>query len=150
MNDPTININVMPGAQMNGYVNEQNNYFGNVLKIAGREDEANSTIEAEEANPNNSVHQDTIGNSHEQDEELFHFVHPELDDEEAWHIHNAVKRLVTHQKVLDICLYLKDLKKQGKVLLPQSPSVAYQEMVRMGMPTGDGFSEKYFSGCYKK
>ena len=85
----------------------------------------------------------------QRNEEQFHFVHPEIDDEEAWHVHDAVKRVVAHQKVLDICLYLKDLKKNGKVLLPQSPSVAYQELKRMGMPTGDGFSEKYFASCYK-
>ena len=84
------------------------------------------------------------------DEEMFHFVHPELDEQEGWKIHNAVKRLVKHQKVLDICIYLKDLKTKGKVLLPQSPSIAYKELVRMGMPSGEGYSEKYFSGSYLK
>lgn len=83
-------------------------------------------------------------------EDRFHFVHPELDDEEAWRIHDAVKRLVAHQKVKEICMYLKDLKKDKKVLLPQSPSVAYAELVRMGMPNGDGFSEKNFSNSYLK
>ena len=86
----------------------------------------------------------------ERDEELFHFVYPELEDDEAWRVHDAVKRLVTHQKVQEICLYLKELKGKRKVLLPQSPGVAYRELVRMGMPTGDGYSEKYFSGCYQK
>ncbi|MBR4533743.1 MAG: hypothetical protein IKO85_04270 [Bacteroidaceae bacterium] len=33
MNEPKINITVMPGAQMNGYVKEQNNYFGPVQQI---------------------------------------------------------------------------------------------------------------------
>jgi len=84
----------------------------------------------------------------QRDEEMFHFVHPELDDDEGWRIHEAVKRLVMHQKVKEICQYLKELKKERKVLLPQSPSVAYAELVRMGMPSGEGFSEKYFSGCY--
>ncbi|MBQ6194211.1 MAG: hypothetical protein IJK43_07290 [Prevotella sp.] len=82
------------------------------------------------------------------EEEMFHFVHPELGDEEGWLIHDAVKRLVTHQKVQEICLYLKEMRTKRKVLLPQSPSVAYKELVRMGMPSGDGYSEKYFSGCY--
>ena len=86
----------------------------------------------------------------ERDEEQFHFVHPELEEDEAWCVHDAIKRLVTHQKVQEICLYLKELKGERKVLLPQSPSVAYKELVRMGMPTGDGYSEKYFSGCYQK
>lgn len=83
-------------------------------------------------------------------EDLFHFVHPEIEDEEAWKIHNAVKRLVKTQKVKEICSFLRELKKQGRVLLPESPSVAYNELVRMGMPTGEGFSEKYFSACYIK
>lgn len=32
MNEPKIEITVMPGAQMNGYVKEQHNYFGTVLQ----------------------------------------------------------------------------------------------------------------------
>lgn len=90
------------------------------------------------------------GNHQDRDEEQFHFVHPELDEEEAWRIHDAVKRLVKHQKAKEICQFLKDLRKERKVLLPESPGIAYKELVRMGMPTGDGFSEKYFSGCYLK
>lgn len=89
------------------------------------------------------------GNS-EKDEECFHFIHPEVGEEESWIIHEGIKRLVTHQKVKEICKYLKDLKKSGKVLLPERPSNMYNELVRLGMPTGDGFSEKYFSSCYTK
>lgn len=85
----------------------------------------------------------------EKKDELFHFVHPELDDNEAWRVHNAVKRIVMHQKVKEICEYLKDLKKDRKVLLPKSPNVVYQELVRLGMPHSDGFGEKNFSACYK-
>ncbi len=96
------------------------------------------------------VQSQLVGNNKERKEELFHFVHPELEEDEAWRIHDAIKRLVTHQKVQEICLYLKELKGKQKVLLPQSPGVAYKELVRMGMPTGDGYSEKYFSGCYQK
>lgn len=146
MNEPKININVMPGAQMNGYVKEQHNYFGTVQKLAVNEDKEHSVADAETTTTSQPVHQ----HAQQRNEELCHFVHPELDDDEAWRIHNAVKRLVAHQKVLDICLYLKELKKKGKALLPQSPSVAYQELKRMGMPTGDGYSEKYFSSCYKQ
>lgn len=86
----------------------------------------------------------------ERDEEQFHFVHPEVDDDEAWHIHNTVKRLVAHHKASDICRYLKELGDKEKILLPQSPKVAYQELIRMGMPTGEGYGEKYFSSCYMK
>ena len=86
----------------------------------------------------------------ERNEELFHFVHPEIDDEEAWRIHDSVKRLVEHQRVKEICQYLKESRKNRKVLLPETPGVAYTELVRMGMPNGEGFSEKYFSSCYLK
>ena len=34
MNEPKIIINVMPGAQMNGYVKEQHNYFGTIQHIS--------------------------------------------------------------------------------------------------------------------
>ena len=79
------------------------------------------------------------------DEERFHFVHPEVDDDEAWRIHDAVKRLVAHQRVPEICAYLKELKQKGKVMLPSIASVMYNELVRLGMPSGEGYSEKHFS-----
>lgn len=82
------------------------------------------------------------------DEELFHFIHPEVEEEEAWRIHQAIKRTVAYQKAPGICAYLKELKQKGKVMLPPSPAVMYNELVRLGMPTGKGFSEKYFSSCY--
>ena len=44
MNEPKININVMPGAQMNGYVKEQHNYFGNVQKITSSEAKENPVV----------------------------------------------------------------------------------------------------------
>jgi hypothetical protein len=89
-------------------------------------------------------------NSQEHDEERFHFVHPEIEDDEAWHIHDAVKRLVAHQRVPEICAYLKELKRKEKVLLPSVSAVMYKELVRLGMPTGGGFSEKHFSNSYTK
>ena len=81
--------------------------------------------------------------------ELFHFVHPEIEEEEAWHIHKAVKRLVAYQKVPEICAYLKKLNQQNKLLLPPNPSFVYEELVRLGMPTSEGYSDKYFTKCYK-
>jgi len=84
------------------------------------------------------------------DEDRFHFIHPELDDDEAWRIHDAVKRLVAHQKVPEICQYLKELKQKGKVMLPQKSASMYNELVRLGMPTGDGYSEKHFTNSYIK
>ena len=88
--------------------------------------------------------------SQEQNEERFHFVHPEIDDDEAWRIHDAMKRLVAYQKVPDICAYLKELKQKGKVLLPSASAVMYKELVRLGMPTGEGYSEKHFTNSYTR
>lgn len=48
MNEPKITINVMPGAQMNGYVKEQHNYFGTVQQIISSE-APKGTDDAEEA-----------------------------------------------------------------------------------------------------
>lgn len=84
------------------------------------------------------------------DEELFHFIHPEIEEEEAIRIHQAIKRAVAYLKAPEICAYLTELKLKGKVMLPPSPSIMYNELVRLGMPTGKGFSEKYFSSCYIK
>ena len=84
------------------------------------------------------------------DEDRFHFVHPELDDEEAWRIHRAIKRLVANYRIPEICAYLKEQKLNGKLMLPSNPSVMYSELVRLGMPNGEGFSEKNFSNSYLK
>ena len=146
MNEPKININVMPGAQMNGYVKEQNNYFGNVQKLTGSEVKENPVVDAQLVTTNKPIHQE----AQERNEERFHFVHPEVEDDEAWRIHDAVKRLVAHQRVPEICAYLKELKQKGKVMLPSISAIMYNELVRLGMPTGEGFSEKHFSNSYTK
>lgn len=146
MNEPKININVMPGAQMNGYVKEQNNYFGNVQKLTGSEVKEKPVVDAELVTTNKPIHQE----AQERNEERFHFVHPEVEDDEAWRIHDAVKRLVAHQRVPEICAYLKELKQKGKVMLPSISAIMYNELVRLGMPTGEGFSEKHFSNSYTK
>ena len=86
----------------------------------------------------------------ERDEEQFHFVHPELGNEEAWRVHDAVKRVVQLQGIQMICQYLMQLKNEKKVLLPPNPSAAYAELVRMGMPNGEGFSEITFRKYYNK
>lgn len=84
------------------------------------------------------------------DKELFHFVHPELNDEEAWRVHDAVKRVVKLQGIQMICQYLSQLRNEKKVLLPPNPSAAYTELVRMGMPNGEGFNETTFRKYYNK
>ena len=86
----------------------------------------------------------------QRDEELFHFVHPELDEAEAWRIHDAVKRVVKLQGIQMICQYLSQLKGEKKVLLPPIPSPAYTELIRMGMPDGEGFNETTFRKYYNK
>lgn len=146
MNEPKININVMPGAQMNGYVKEQHNYFGNVQKLTGSEVKDNPVVDAEVVTTDKPIQQE----AQERNEERFHFVHPEIEDEEAWHIHDTVKRLLKYQRVPEICTYLKELKQKGKIMLPSVSAVMYKELVRLGMPTGEGYSEKHFSNSYTK
>lgn len=104
----------------------------------------------EEAPVGNDMENATIDNNHERDEELFHFVHPELDEAEARRIHNAVKRVVKRQGIQMICIYLMQLKGEKKVLLPPNPSVVYIELVRTGMPDGEGFNETTFRKYYNK
>ena len=104
----------------------------------------------QEKHLNSTANDQPYSNQQEPAEELFHFIHPSLDDEEGWKIHNEVKRLVKRQSVPDICQYLRKLNLKDKILLPLMPSVAYAELTRMGMPNGEGFSEKYFRNCYMK
>ena len=87
---------------------------------------------------------------HNPDEEPFKFIHPMISGDEMWDIHEEVKRLVKHQKIPEICAYLKELKQKGKVLLPSNPIVMYEELVRLGMSTGKGFTEKHFRNYYVK
>ena len=86
----------------------------------------------------------------DQQEELFHFIHPEIEEEEAWHIHKAIKRLVAHHGIQDICRFLNEMARDKKILLPQSAEMAYTELRRMGMPDGEGFGKKYFMRYYNK
>ena len=92
----------------------------------------------------------TNANNQERNEERFHYVHVDLDDEEAWHVHYAVKRLVDNYKLSDICKHLSQLKKERKVMLPSEASEMYNELVRLGMPNGDGFALKTFRNKYMR
>ncbi len=92
----------------------------------------------------------TVNEGNERKEELFHFVHPSLGSDEEWAVHNEVKRLVSRHGIQEICQYLTELSDKKKVLLPQSLSVAYKELVRMGMPTDSGFNERTFQKYYKR
>ena len=101
------------------------------------------SAEAENNQPQSSQHAD-----HESTEELFHFIHPSVDEDQEWAIHRVVKRLVKCYGVQEICSYLKQMAAEKKVLLPQMPSAAYAELVRMGMPSGEGFNESTFRKYY--
>lgn len=84
------------------------------------------------------------------DEKLCLFVHPSIDDEQSWQIHDEIKRLVARQGVQEICQYLQQMNKDRKILLPQSPTVAYDELVRLGMPNGEKYNIKTFSKYYQR
>ena len=81
-------------------------------------------------------------------EEMFHFVHPSLDDEEGWKIHKEVKRLVKRQSLPDICQYLRRLASENRILLPIVSTVAYDELVRVGMSNTGVFSKEHFRKQY--
>lgn len=86
----------------------------------------------------------------EHNEELFHYIHPAVDGQHEWQIHHEVKRLVARQGIQEICQYLQQMVLDKKILLPQSADSAYTELVRMGMPDGEGFQKKTFMKNYKK
>lgn len=86
----------------------------------------------------------------DQEEELLHFIHPEIEEEEAWKIHRAIKRLVTSQGIQEICQYLKQLADTKKVLLPINAEKIYKELVRLGMPDGEGYTIKTFRNSYMR
>ena len=84
-------------------------------------------------------------------QELFHFVHPALDEGEGWKVHKEAERLVKQFDVQEICKRLNILKKEGKVLLPQNTKNAHEELIRMGMPIEKGgFGYKTFCKYYNK
>jgi hypothetical protein len=78
------------------------------------------------------------------------FVHPTVGADEQWLIHDEIVRLVARQGIQEICKYLTQLSDDKKVLLPQNAEKAYNELVRLGMPDGEGFSLKTFTKYYKR
>ena len=82
--------------------------------------------------------------------ELSLFVHPAVDADEQWRIHDEIRRLVARQGIQEICSYMLQLRDAQKVLLPQSAEKAYNELVRLGMPNGEGYSLKTFMKYYKR
>ena len=99
---------------------------------------------------NSTVNEQPENNQPEPAEELFHFIHPEIEEEEAWRIHWAIKRLVVNYGIQEICYYLKQLADDKRIFLPQVTENAYKELVRMGMPDGEGYALKTFAKYYRK
>ena len=83
-------------------------------------------------------------------EELFRFVHPSLSGEREREIHEEVKRLVKRQGIQDICRYLQRLEAKDVIYLPLMPSLAYAELVRLGMSDKEGYSLANFTKYYKR
>ena len=77
-------------------------------------------------------------------------VNPSVSADEEWQIHDEIVRLVTRQGIQEICKYLSQLSESQQVLLPQNAEKAYNELVRLGMPDGDGYSLKTFTKYYKR
>ena len=66
-------------------------------------------------------------------------------------MHREVERLVKRFDMQEICMRLSQLKKEGKVLLPQNTKNAHEELKRMGMPAEKaGFEYKTFCKYYNK
>ena len=96
------------------------------------------------------VNEDETSYEIQNDVELFHFIHPSVNEDEGMRIHNEVKRLVKRHGVMEICRYPRVLEKEKKIQLPQMASVAYAELIRIGMPQGEGYGEKNFMKNYNK
>lgn len=78
--------------------------------------------EANGASPN-SITQDS--------EELCHFIYPGLDEKEAQQVHRQIKDLVKRFPMKDICSFLNQLAEEKKILQPQIPQNAFEELHRM-------------------
>ena len=105
-------------------------FFAEETEVTGENYEAEVREKANEAN-------EAAGEDFQK--ELFHFVHPALEEDEGWQVHREVERLVKQFDVQEICKRLNILKKEGKVLLPQNTKNAHEELIRMGMPIEKGF-----------
>lgn len=88
----------------------------------------------------------------EEDGELCHFIYPGLEEEEALKVHRQIKDVVRRFGMKDICAFLKRLADDDKLLLPQVPQNAFDELHRMGMPSQDvkGFGYDNFCKYYRK
>lgn len=85
-------------------------------------------------------------------EELCHFIYPGLDEKEAQQVHRQIKDLVKRFSMKDICSFLNRLADENKILQPQIPQNAFEELHRMGMPPQEtkGFGYDNFCKYYRK
>lgn len=83
--------------------------------------------------------------------ELTFLIHPSLNDDEGYKTEAEIVRLVKRNGIQEICSYLNLLAVKDRVLLPQSQKVAYEELVRLGMPKEKGgYEYKTFCKYYRK
>lgn len=84
-------------------------------------------------------------------EELCHFIYPGLNEKESWVVHHQIKDLVKRFAMKDICAFLRSLEKEKKILLPQIPQNAFDELHRMGLPPEEtkGYSYDNFCKFYR-
>lgn len=122
--------------------------------FADKADKATSAEKVEDTNTSKEAKEASgklVANQKEASKEIFRFVHPALEEEEEWRVHREVERLVKRFDVQEICMRLNQLKKEGKVLLPQNTKNAHEELKRMGMPAEKaGFEYKTFCKYYNK
>ncbi len=129
-------VDVQPGGI--NIQNVEHLYQADILKQLGIELEAKKKMEAKAAAPVKREGKPTF------------FVHPSIDIDQQWQVHDEIVRLVARQGIQEICKYLSQLSDDKKVLLPQNAEKAYNELVRLGMPDGDGYSLKTFMKHYKR
>lgn len=78
-------------------------FFAEETEVTGENYEAEVRGKANEAN-------EAAGEGFQK--ELFHFVHPALEEDEGWQVHREVERLVKQFDVQEICKRLNILKKE--------------------------------------
>ena len=91
-----------------------------------------------------------VDNSPKREGKPTFFIHPSVEADQEWLIHDEIVRLVARQGIQEICKYLTQLSDDKKVLLPQKAEKAYNELVRLGMPSSEGYSLKTFMKYYKR
>lgn len=85
----------------------------------------------------------------EEEERPSFLVNVGKSDEEARAIDRELRDLARFPSIPAICLRLADMAKERKILLPDAEK-AYEELVRLGMQTGRGFTLKTFKNNYQK